>query len=73
VAEAITELVEVRVDVARTPGSQGDQAELGIDAAQQALVIIVSWLWAMCQSLRGVDGLQPGQPSGKTAVPGGST
>ena len=36
VAEAVTELVEVRVDVARPAGGERDQAELRVDRAEQA-------------------------------------
>src|SRR6056297_1666877 len=37
VAEAVTELVEVRVDVARPPGGKGDQGELGVDLVEERL------------------------------------
>jgi hypothetical protein len=36
-AEALAEVAEVAVDRASTPGREGDERELGIDAAEQLL------------------------------------
>jgi hypothetical protein len=37
VAEAVTELAEVRVDLTSTARGEGDQAELGIDRIEELL------------------------------------
>ena len=53
VAEAVAELVEVRVDLAGPPGGERDQAELGVDACRASSsiggFIIVSWARAIVQ------------------------